>query len=170
MHKSLQRLKDELLGIIPAAVFFFIAFQLLALTRALILQEYGVHVSTFIAATIGALIVAKVVMIVDLLPFVNRFPHKPLAYNIIWKTAIYLLAAFVVRYVEHLIHFVRKYGDLIEANRHLLQEVVWPHFWLIQIWLLVLLLMYCTFRELIRVLGRQRVRALFFGPIKPDIN
>jgi hypothetical protein len=28
--------------------------------------------------------------------------------------------------------------------------VVWPHFWAIQIFLLVLILMYCTMRELVR--------------------
>ena len=50
------------------------------------------------------------------------------------------------------------------ANRHLLDKVVWPHFWFIQIWLLVLFFLYCTMRELMRVLGRERVRAIFFGP------
>ena len=167
MNKILQRLKQEFLGVIPTAVFFFVAFQLLAFTRALILQEYGIQVSVFVAATIGALIVAKVVMIVDLLPLVNRFPDKPLIYNVLWKTAIYLLAAFLVRYIEHLIHFVRKYGDIAVANSHLLDEVVWPHFWIVQLWLLVLFLMYCALRELIRVLGRERVRSIFLGPIRP---
>lgn len=169
MNKIFQRLKEKFLGIIPASVFFFVAFQLLAITRSLILQQYGIQVSTFVAATIGALIVARVVMIVDLLPFVNRFPDKPLAYNIVWKTIIYWLAAFLVRYVEHLIHFVGKYGDIAVANSRLLDEVIWPHFLIVQIWLFVLFLMYCTLRELIRVLGRERIRSMFFGPIRPDI-
>ena len=151
-------------------MFFFVAFQLLAITRSLILQQYGIQISTFVAATMGALIVAKVVMIVDLLPFVNRFPDKPLVYNIVWKTIIYLLAAFLVRYVEHLIHFVRKYGDIAVANSHLLDEVIWPHFLIVQIWLFVFFLMYCTLRELSRALGRERIRSMFFGPIRPDID
>ena len=50
------------------------------------------------------------------------------------------------------------------ANRHLLDKVVWPHFWFIQIWLLVLFFLYGTMREHVRVLGRERVRAIFFGP------
>lgn len=166
MNKIIQRLKEEFLSIIPTAIFFFVAFQLLAITRSLILEQYGIEVSTFLAATLGALIVAKVVMIVDLLPFVNRFPEKPLAYNIVWKTILYVLAAFVVRYAEHLIHFLRKYGDISVANSRLLDEVIWPHFFMVQIWLCVLFLMYCTLRELIRVLGHERVRAMFFGPIE----
>lgn len=163
MGTIVQRLKHELLGVIPPAVFFFISFQLLAFTRSLILQQYGIQVSTFVSATIGALIVAKVVLVADLLPIVNRFPEKPVIYNVIWKTCIYLIAAFIVRYAEHLFHFFRQYGDLAAANRRLLEEVVWPHFFIVQIWLCVLFLLYCTLRELIRVLGREQVRAMFFG-------
>ena len=36
----------------------------------------------------AALLVAKVVLITDALPFVNRFPEKPLIYNVVWKTAL----------------------------------------------------------------------------------
>jgi hypothetical protein len=43
MNKIFQRLKAEFLGVIPTAVFFFISFQLLAITRSLILQQYGVR-------------------------------------------------------------------------------------------------------------------------------
>ncbi len=169
MSNIIPRLKHEILEAIPTVVFFFIAFQLLAFTRALILKEYGIQVSTFLTATIAALIVAKGVLIADLLPIINRSPQKPLIYNIVWKAFIYLVAALLVRYVEHLIPFVREYSDLAVANRHLLNEVVWPHFWLVQIWLLVLFLMYCTIRELGRVLGRERVRSMFIGPSRPDV-
>jgi len=168
MNKIFQRLKEEFVGIFPTVVFFFVAFQLLAITRSLILQQYGIQVSTFVAATIGALIVAKVVMIVDLLPFVNRFPDKPLAYNVVWKTIIYFLAAFLIRYIEHLIPFIRKYGDIAVANSRLLDEVIWPHFLIVQIWLFVIFLMYSTLRELIRALGRERIVSMFFGPGRPD--
>ncbi|MGI9232442.1 MAG: hypothetical protein ACR2RD_02325 [Woeseiaceae bacterium] len=164
MNKFFQRLKQEILGVIPTAIFFFVAFQLLALTRTLILREYEIPIDTFFAATVGALIIAKVVVVVDLLPFVNRFPDKPLIYNVLWKTAIYFVAAILVRYAEHLISFVRKYGNFADANSHLVNEVVWPHFWLVQIWLFVILLIYCVLTELARVFGRERVRAVFLGP------
>lgn len=166
----MTRLKHEIVEAIPPTVFFFIAFQLIAFTRALMLEQYGIEVSSFVNATIGALIVAKVVLVVDLLPFVNRFPEKPLIYNVAWKTAIYIVAAFLVRYIEHLIHFVREYGNFALANRHLLDEVVWPHFWAIQIWLLVLFFVYCALRELVRVLGRERVLHMFFGPSRSTIT
>ncbi|MDX1432690.1 MAG: hypothetical protein R3286_09600 [Gammaproteobacteria bacterium] len=168
MSAIISRLKDEIVEAIPPFIFFFLAFQIIAFTSALMVEEYGIRVSTFMTATISALIVAKVVLIVDLVPFVNRFPDRPLIYNVVWKTAIYLIAAFVVRYLEHLFHFLREHDSFTAANRHMLDEVVWPHFWAVQIWLLILFLLYCTLRELVRVLGRERVRAMFFGPREPE--
>lgn len=170
MRNIIPRLKREILGAVPTVAFFFVTFQLLAFTRALILKQYGIQVSTFINATMAALIVGKVVLVADLLPIVNRFPNKPLIYNIAWKTFIYMVAAFLVRYVEHLIPFVREYKNFTVANKHLLGEVVWPHFWLVQLWLLVCFLIYCTIRELVRVLGREKIRTLFLGPGYSDIG
>jgi|ERR1022692_1632507 hypothetical protein len=163
MSKFGHRLKHLIQEMIPPVIFFFVSFQLLAFTRALMLRRYGIEVTRFVAATIGALVAAKVVVLADLLPFINRFPDRPLVYNIAWKTPIYFAVAFGVHYLEELFHFYRKAGSLMAANRQLLDEIVWTRFWAIQIWLMVLLLMYCTLDEMVRVLGRDRVREIFFG-------
>jgi len=157
-----EKLEHELRELIPVTVFFFGTFQLLALTQSLMLEEFGIRVSDFLAATVMALVVAKVILITDHFPLVNRFSHKPLSHNVAWKTAIYFVASLVVRYVEHLIHFWRQTGNFGEANRRLFDEIVWPHFWGIQLWLLILLLVFCTFRELVGALGRERVIAVLF--------
>jgi hypothetical protein len=163
-----HKVKHELQELIPVTVFFFVAFQLLALTQALMLKQYGIEVSVFLAAAVGALIVAKVVLIADHFPLVNRFPEKPLIYNVGWKTAIYFVASLAVRYVEHLIHFWRETRDVAAAHRRLIEEIVWPHFWGVQLWLLILLLVYCALRELVRALGRERVIKMFFkDPTQP---
>ena len=164
-----QRLKHELLEAIPPFVFFFIAFHLLALTRSLMEQQYGIDARDVMNATIGALVVAKVVLLADLVPAINRFPDKPLIYNIAWKALLYQLAAIVVAYLERLWEFYREYGALGAANRHMLDELVWAHFWVVQLWLMVLFLLYCTLRELARYLGGRRMKALFLGPMPgPD--
>jgi hypothetical protein len=163
-----HKLKHELQELIPVTVFFFVPFQLLALTQALMLKQYGIHVSVFLAAAVGALVVAKVVLIADHFPLVNRLPEKPLIYNVVWKTIIYFVASLAVRYVEHLIHFWRETRDVGAAQSRLIDEIVWPHFWGVQLWLLILLLVYCAFRELVRALGRERVIKVFFkDPARP---
>ena len=68
-------------------------------------------------------------------------------------------------YLEHLWDFSRDAGGIAAGNRELFAKIVWPHFWAIQILLVVLILMYCTTHELIRTMGRQKVMRMFFGPL-----
>ena len=56
-------------------------------------------------------------------------------------------------------------GGLVAGNKELLAKIVWPHFWAIQIILLVLIAMYCTMHELVRVIGKDKMLRLFFGPM-----
>ena len=158
-----KRIYHELLELLPPTIFFLIAFHVIAISRALMLRQYGVSVSVVAGATIGALVVAKVVLIADLLPFINRFPEKPLIYNVVWKTVIYVLGALVVHYLEHLVPLWWRDGDFVAANSHLMTEVVWPHFWAVQLLLVMLLFVYCAFREFVRAVGRREVVAMFFG-------
>jgi hypothetical protein len=160
----LERLKDELLELLPPTIFFLVAFHIIVMSRALMLREYGVKVSAVAGATVAALLVGKVVLLADKLPAVNRFPSKPLIYNVVWKTAIYLLGALIVHYLEHLVPVWWRLGSFAAANHHLREEVVWPHFWGIQLWLVVLLFVYCALRELVRAIGAREIWSIFFGP------
>lgn len=158
-----ERVRHEIREIVPPLLFFLAGFQLIAFTRYLFLEEYGLTVQGFAAATIGALIMAKVIPIVDLMPFLNRFAGRPLAWNVLWKAAVYALGAVLVRYAEHLVHFLRRHDGFAEAHRHMLEEVVWPHFWATHVWVAVLLLAYCSMRELSLALGPARLRQMYFG-------
>ena len=161
-------IKHEIKEAIPPFLFFLVAFHLVAVLRALMQQEYGIQAGTVMNATIGAMIVAKVVLLADLLPFVNRFPDKPLVYNIVWKTLIYQAAAILVAYLEHLWDAYREAGSFAAANAHLVDAVVWPHFWAVQILMLVLFLLYTTLREFSRAVGGSKVRAMLLGPLPED--
>src|SRR5262245_55971457 len=163
MSNVWAKVKHEIREAIPPAIFFLISFHIIVLSRALMVREYGVQVSALAGATVGALLVAKVVLVADMLPIINRFPEKPLIYNVVWKTAIYVAASMVVHYLEHLLPLWWRMGDLVAANEHLWGEIVWPHFWAVQLWLVVLIFIYCTARELVRVIGRDEVRKMFFG-------
>ena len=162
MGRVFAFIKKELLEVIPPTLFFFVAFHIIAVTRALMLRQQGIEVTTMAGATVAALVVGKVLLVADHFPFINRFPEKPLIYNIVWKTVIYLVASVVVVFIEHLVKMWPDGEGLSGAFRHVLDQVSWPRFIAVQIWLFVLLLVYTTFRELIRAVGRDRFLDLVF--------
>lgn len=161
--KLLQTIKRDYLEILPPAIFFFIAFTLILITKRLILSEYGISWSGFSSAVIGAIMIGKVVLIADKLHFVNRFTDRQLIYTASWKCLIYFLAALLLQYLDPVVHSLLKHNGFLEANRRFMTETVWPHFWLIQMWLAVLFFVYCAMRELVRAVGKEKVMQMYFG-------
>jgi hypothetical protein len=168
MQKIWSVIVREVREAIPAMVFFFIAFHVVVFTKGLILEDYDITPTSSIVATIGALIVAKAILIADKLPLVNLFANRAIIIGVIWRTLIYLLIVSVFRYIEELIPLHAKYGDWGSANRHLIDETSWPHFWAIQIWITLLLFLYCTLVEFIRAIGAVKVKTIFFGGGRGD--
>jgi hypothetical protein len=164
MSKLSAKIKEEFYAMLPPTIFFFIALHLVALIRILMLKGTGIPLSTSVSITVAALVLGKSVVIADLLPIVNRYPDKPLIYSVAWKTTLYVLVAMLIHYLERLVDFWRAAGSFIAGNEKMLAEIVWPHFWAIQIILVMLITMYCTMSELARVLGSDKMRHLFFGP------
>jgi hypothetical protein len=158
-----KKIKEEFLALIPPTVFFFVALHIVALVRALMVHGTGLPVSSSGQIAVGALILGKAVLLADLLPAINRFPDKPLAYNVAWKSTIYFLIATIIHYLERLVDFWKEAGGFAAANEKLLATIVWPHFLAIQIVLLVLIINYCVVRELSRVMGSDKMMAMFFG-------
>src|SRR5713101_3725687 len=165
MTKLSTKLKEEFFALLPPTIFFFVALHIVMFIRALMLEGTGIAPSSSISIAVAALILGKAVLIADMLPLINRFPNKPLIYNVAWKTLIYLLAATLIHYLERLVDFWRQTGGFVAGNQKLLSEIVWPHFWAIQIILFVLIAAYCMVHELVRVIGREKVLRIFFGPM-----
>jgi hypothetical protein len=161
----MKKLKEEFFKILPPTIYFFVALHIVAFIRVLMLKGTGIAPSTSVSIGVAALILGKAVLLADMLPLINRFPNKPLIYNVAWKTLIYLMISAAIHYLERLIDFWRHAGSFDAANQKLLAEIVWPHFWAIQIILFVLIAMYCTVHELVRVIGREKVMRIFFGPM-----
>src|SRR6266853_2670418 len=165
MTKLSIKLKEELFALLPPTIFFFVAF-----VRVLMMKGTGISPLGSVSVAVASLILGKAVLLADMLPSINRFPNKPLIYNVAWKTLIYLVMSALIHYVERLIEFWRQAGSLIAGNEKLMSEMVWPHFWAIQIILFVLIAIYCTMHELVRVIGKEKTLRIFFGPMPaPDV-
>ena len=165
MSKVTRKIKEELAELVPPTLFFFVALHVVAFIHALMNKQSGIDLPTSASVTVAALIIAKSVLLADLLPFINRYPGKPLLWNVVWKTTVYFFVAGLLHYLERLYDFWKQAPGFVAANQKMLAELVWPHFWAIQILLAVLILVYCVMAEFSRVMGRDKLKTMFIGPL-----
>ena len=158
-----EKIGEEFRKVLPPTIYFFVMLHVVALIRSLMLRGTGISLVTPWEIAVSALILGKAVLLADMLPLVNRYPEKPLAYNIVWKSVIYLVVASLIHYLERLWHFARAEGGLRAGNRQLLQDIVWTRFLGVEILIAVLIVAYVTLHELNRVLGKDRMMEIFFG-------
>ena len=88
MRTLTVKIKEEFVAILPPTIFFFVALEIVAMIRVLMLKGTGISPITSISVAVAALILGKAVLIADMLPIINRYPDKPLIYNVAWKTLI----------------------------------------------------------------------------------
>lgn len=163
MKKVLIFLKNELLEALPPTIFFFIVFHIVAFTRALMAEQYGITIVSLASATIGALIVGKSILIADALPLFNWFRQKMLIYEVAWRIFLYVIIIIIILVLDELIPLISKYGAISTAFEHLIEEIKWPRFWATNIILIAFLTVYSLATEVIRAAGRKELVELFFG-------
>jgi hypothetical protein len=108
--------------------------------------------------------IAKVILIVDLLPLARAFGNRPLIVPAAWRTLIYVAVAVLFVYLEHIIPLVLlRHHSLAEAHRIMFLDVVWSRFLALLIWLAVLFFLFAAGQELSRAIGKGQLRHLFIG-------
>jgi hypothetical protein len=163
MRKSEKPLGHELRQLFPVWLFFFLAFSLLRLTQSVILEEMGINVTTPSLVLVGSLIVAKAFLVLDWFSFVERYRGKPLLFDVLWKTGIYLVGAVVMYVLEQFVESLIKHHDSAVAWGRLSDAVVNPRFCVLFLWLGLLIFAFTAARETIRALGKERFKSLWFG-------
>lgn len=158
-----SKAKEEFRKILVVAVFFSAGFCLIHLSNRLLLEGSHVELATLTRAIFGGLIVAKVLLSVDLLPFVHAFPGKPLARNIAWKSSLYVAGGVTFLYIEPFIKNLFRGIGLYASSSRAWQELMLPHTWATVIWLAMLMTVFVTLMELSRVIGKSQLKNMFFG-------
>lgn len=100
----LDKVKKELVEILLVTAYFLLCFGILILIKKLTLAQINVEFYGFSAALIGALIMSKVVIILDKTPIGKLYIRKALYKNVIAKSIIYTLVLTFVLFIENLIH------------------------------------------------------------------
>ena len=162
MNKIWAFVMKEVREAVPATIFFLWLFHMIALTKAVTLGDYSFTALSATFATVGALIVAKAILVVEALPIARLFSDR-LWFHVLWKTLLFNAVVLIFRFVEEIIPLIGKHGDLLTATAQLFREISWPQFGVFHLWLFCALFLYCVASELVRMVGAERVKAMLFG-------
>lgn len=162
-NSVMRVIKHELAAMLPPFVFFLIGFNLIALTLHLVLQPYGVSFEGVTKATVGALIIAKVVLIVDHLPFASAFSGRPLVRPVLFRSVVYTLFTMLLHVLEEVIRAWVKTGGLAAGFDAWTTALVWQHLLFVLIWVFALFLAFVTFDEIRKAFGLPRLPQMLWS-------
>jgi hypothetical protein len=145
----LSALTGEILRLLPAMVFFLIGFNLIALSKHAILANHGIAYEGLAKATIGALLVAKVVALAGLLPIMKRLQQRSLWSPALLQAAVYTILCMAVHEIEGLVRLSVSAASLVAGVDLWRDEFKLAEFLFIAIWVFALFAVFVAFAELI---------------------
>jgi hypothetical protein len=158
-----ERVCHELREIGLVTLYFLVCFGVFLTLKKLLLEQYHVSIYVFHAALIGALVVAKVVVLLEKTSFGNRFQNGSLIAHAMWRSLVYTAVVFVVSLAEHLVEAYLDKADLEMALSELWASKDFDHLLAANLCVALSFLLYNTFTEMDRRLGRGSIRRLLLS-------
>jgi hypothetical protein len=153
-------LKTETLHILPVFIFFLISFSIINEALGFLFLKAGMSRAHFLGVLVAAGLIAKIVLVLDHIPYMAMFSKKPLIYSTFWKTFNYSIILFVVRFlIRYLPLYIHdKIGPSVFWNQfdHSL-------FTAVGVFETLFLFIYVAFAELAQKLGNKKLLAFYFG-------
>jgi len=141
--------------------YLMLVFAAFTQYRRFILASHDITYTNYGFAVIEALILAKVIMIGAVLRLGRGLEQKPLIYPTLYKTAVFVVFVGIFTVLEHLIKGLWNGKELTELFGNFLGKG--PHELLANsLIVFVAFIPYFGVKELGRVLGQDKIWALFF--------
>jgi hypothetical protein len=123
-----DRVINELKSIFWTTLYFFCWFGGLMLIKILLLREYQIQFVGLTLVIVGALVVAKVVLILEYVPMPFT-KHQPAWVEILARSLLYLSGIFVVMVLEKSFEARVEYHGMIAAIKNLPENADIYHVW-----------------------------------------
>ncbi|MFO1313172.1 MAG: hypothetical protein U1F41_14035 [Burkholderiales bacterium] len=157
-----RKLRHELLEYAFNVAYLTFVFAAFTQYRRFLLAEYSIAYTNYWLALVGALILGKAIMIGSTFRLGRWLEDRPLIVPTVYKTLLFWMLVLVLRTVEFAVHGVLRGDDVETALGELLAEKGTDELLANSLVVLIALLPFFAVRELGRVLGRERIAALFF--------
>jgi len=149
------------------AIYLALVFAAFTQYRRLVLAAHDIIYTNYWVAVIQALILGKVIMIGAVFRLGRSLEQRPLIYSTLYKAVVFTFLVLVFNLIEHVIKGLWTGKGLAGGFAEFLDR--WPHELLAgSLVIFVALIPFFAFKELGRVLGKEKIGALFFRKADPD--
>jgi hypothetical protein len=162
--KVLHWLVHEIRAILTAMLFFLTCFAVVVVLKDLMLEQYDVTAATSVRVVMLALVTAKVVVLFERVSFGRRIG----GIEVLLRTALYSLAAFLLLLLEHGVSERKEAGGFFAALGNAFQHPDMPVIWATLICVTLAFLVWTAFAVLRRTFGRDRIVAAYLAAPPPQ--
>lgn len=146
------------------AIYLSLVFAAFTQYRRLVLAAHDIIYTNYWVAVIQALILGKVIMIGALFRLGRSLEQGPLIYSTLYKAVVFTFLVLVFNLFEHAIKGLWTGKGLAGGFAEFLDR--WPHELLAgSLVILVALIPFFAVKELGRVLGEEKIWAIFFRKV-----
>jgi hypothetical protein len=150
-----QVVRREARIVLLTTLYFATWFIVLQIVKKLVLAEYQIEFRGVSLALVGALIVAKVVLVLEHVSLGQWTRRHPAAVDIAVRTLLYVLGVLVALLLERAFEARHEAGGFAQALIHVFQHRDMPHVWADTIVVGCALLVFNVLAALRRQLGAE---------------
>jgi len=156
-----RRLTGLFWEMLPPVLFFFIALMLIAVVLKLLALQYSIRFYAFSRAAIGALVLGKIVLLMEMAERKRKASSYPRAIVVAFKTALYAMAVVLFEFGERIVRAwyerdsLREGLAIVKANAHL------DHFLALLILGCMVIAVYLATEEISHAMGEGALTRLF---------
>ena len=158
-------LKKELMAVGLAMLYFGSWIAALLLLKQLVLAEYSIAFHHFSMAIVGALILAKVVLLLENAPLGSWIRSRPAWVDVVVRTILYSFGVALVLVLEKGFEGRHEHGGFGPAVAAVFRAVEGPRVWANTICISGALLGYNMLSVVRQHLGAKRLVQMFVSPL-----
>jgi fumarate reductase subunit D len=157
-----KRLAGLFWEMLPSVSFFFIALMLIFVVVKLLALQYSIHFYAFARAAIAALVLGKVVLLMEMAERKRKASRYPRAIVVAFKTIIYAMAVVAFEFGERIVRAWHETGSLREGVAIVEAHANLDHFLALLILGCTIIAMYLAMEEISHAMGEGALTRLFF--------
>jgi hypothetical protein len=162
LMEILKKIFKEIRVIARTAAYFAVVFLLMMVMKKLYLADYNIEFTGVSQAIVGALIMAKVILLMELITFGSWVQSQPPIVDVTLRTLLYSAGVVAVTVLEKAFEARHEAGSFGQAFSYLFNHRDIYHVWATAIGSVGSIFVYNAFSVVQRTMGKNGLANFFF--------